>query len=105
MRAVVAVAPLGRDLDPLRRVSVQPPPGRGPVECLQEVLAGEFAEFCEYLFGRIEFDRQVMEPRLPRTGGATAEVRRHVLDDQGRDQLRALGGQTPGVQAAHRMPD
>ena len=47
----------------------------------------------------------VVQPRLPRAGGAAAEVRCHVLDHQRRDQLGTLGGQTPRVQPAHRMPD
>ena len=86
-------------------MAVQPPPGWGAVEGVQEVLAGELSEFGEYLFDGIEFDRKLMQPRLPRAGAAAAEVRCHVLDDQRRDQLGPLGGQTPRVQRAHRMSD
>src|SRR3954470_20751908 len=46
-----------------------------------------------------------MQPRLPRTGGPPDEIRSHVLDHQRGDQLRPLGGQTPGMQTAHRMSD
>jgi hypothetical protein len=86
-------------------MAVQPPTGCSPVEGLQEIPAGELPEFCEYLFCRVEFDRQLVQPWLPRAGAAAAEVRSHVLDYQRRDEVGPLGGQTPGVQRAHRMPD
>ena len=46
-----------------------------------------------------------MQPRLPRTRGATAEIRCHVLDDQRTDQFWPARGQTPRVQRAHRVTD
>ena len=84
---------------------MQPPPVFGAVEGFQEIPPGDGPEFVEYLFGGIEFDRKGMQPRLPRAGGAAAEVRRHVLDHQRRNQLRTLGGEAPRVQGAHRVPD
>ncbi len=54
---------------------------------------------------RGELDRKCVQPRLPRARRAAPEVRRHVLDHQGRHQLGPRRGQTPRVQAAHRMPD
>ena len=74
---------------------MQAPTGRSPIERLQEVLACDRPEFGEYLLGRVEFDWQVMQPRLPRAGGAAPEVRCHVLDHQHRDEVGTLGGQAP----------
>ena len=102
---VVTGAPLGGDLDPVAGVPVQAPAGRGPVERLEEVLAGHLPELVVNLLGRIEFGRQRVQPRLPRPGGAPAEVRRHVLHHQRADKIGSRSGQTPRVQRAHRMAD
>src|SRR5579875_4051127 len=75
LRPVVAGAPLGRDFDPAFDMAVQPPAGRGPVESLKEVLSRDRAELSEYLFNRVEFGRQSVQPWFPRASGAAAEVR------------------------------
>ena len=86
-------------------MTVQPPGSGGPVERLEEVLPGDGAELVVNLLGRLEFDRQGVQPRFPRAGGATPEVRSHVLDDERTDQLGPRRGQAPRVQRAHRVAD
>jgi hypothetical protein len=60
---------------------VQPPAGLDTVESLEKVLTGHGPELVVNLLGRREFDWKGVQPRLPRAGGATTEIRRHVLDD------------------------
>src|SRR5262249_41414608 len=85
---VVTSAPFGGDLDPFRSVAVQPPTGGSAVEGIQEILPGNISEFVEYFFGGTEFDRERVQPRLPRTGGTATKVRRHILEHQRRNQVR-----------------
>jgi hypothetical protein len=105
LRPVVPCTPFSGDVDPDPGVTVQPPAGFRAVERLEEVLAGHRAELVVNLRSRCEFDGQGMQPRFPRTGGAAAEVRRHVLDDERLHQFGPGRRQTPRVQCAHRVAD
>ena len=105
LRPVVAGTPLRGDVDPDPGVPVQPPAGLRAVERLEEVLPGHRPELVVNLLGRSEFDGQGVQPRLPWAGGAAAEVRRHVLHDEGLHQLGFRRREAPGVQAAHRVAD
>ena len=79
------------------RVPMQPPAGRGSVERLQKVLPGHRPEFVVNLLGRTEFNRERMQPGLPRAGCAAAKVGCHVLHDESGDKIRPRRRQTPAV--------
>ena len=105
LRPVVPGSPLSRDLNPLLRPAMQPPPGLGAVEGLQEVPAGDGPELRENPVSRIEFLRQCVQPGLPRPNSSTNEVRRHILDHQRAHHVGSRRSHAPGVQCAHGVAD
>jgi len=103
LRPEIAPTPLLGDVAEGLHRSVQVPTVGATLEGVEEVAPGDGTEVLEHrLLGR-ERPRPGFDHRGPVRGGAAAEVRRHVLDDESAHPGRFARRQHPAVQGAHRM--